>query len=127
MLMGATQQSEDAGAQLAARHGVEGGVDGLVREAHRFIHSFQCERNLLRTQAPAQVPDNQAKKDTAHHQFARHAGLDGQSGGPLLDSLGAIAARDPRTPAQGNLRLRQPAVARHLAGDGGARPLESGG
>jgi pyruvyl transferase EpsO len=127
MLMGAAQQSEDASTQLAARHGVQGGVDGFVREPHRFIHRPQCERNLLWTQALAQACDDGKEERAAHHQLTRHAGFDGQSDGPLMGCRSAIAARDPRTPAQGNFRLRLPAVACHLASDGRARRLAAGG
>jgi hypothetical protein len=75
----------------------------------------------------AQVRDNLVKKRTAHHQFAHHTPLRGDWCGPLVSRLGAIASGHSGTPTQGDLRLNQPTVARHLAGDGGARPLESGG
>ena len=55
MLMGTPQQGQDAGAQLAARHGVERCVNGLVRQTHRFFHTTECERNLLWTQALAEM------------------------------------------------------------------------
>jgi hypothetical protein len=75
MLMRTAQQSENAGSQLAAWHGVKSRVDGLVREAHWFIHSPQCERNLFWTQAAPQLPDDFQEKLAAHDQLARHARL----------------------------------------------------
>jgi hypothetical protein len=71
--------------------------------------------------------DHQAEQCVACHQFAHHTRLRGKCAGPFMCGLGAIAASYLGTPAQGNLRFRLPAVARHLAGDGRARPLESGG
>ena len=109
---------------MSARHGIEGGVDGFVREAHRFVHTTECARNLLRTQALAQVSYDLLKERAAYHQLAHHAGLCGERAGPLLGRHGAIAASYPRTPTQHYQRLGYPAVARHLAGDRRARPLE---
>jgi hypothetical protein len=69
----APQQGQHAGAQLAAWHRVKRRVDGLVREAHRIGHRPKCERNLLWTQAPAQVLDDLEEERAARDQLALDA------------------------------------------------------
>src|ERR1022692_2571037 len=126
-LVGTAEQGEYTSPQLPPRHGVEGGVDGFVGKAHRLQHTTECARNLLRTQAPPHLLDDQLPEDAAHQQLAHYARLGGQIRGSLLGSHRPIPVSLARPPLASNHRIRFPTVTAQLAADRGPIPFESGG
>ncbi len=125
--LGAAQEGQDAGAQLAARHGLQRGVDGLVREADRLRHTSECGLDLLRTQAPAQMVEHAEPELVAGNQLAFHARLAVEHPRAVMGETGVAPSDQLRTAALATLRHGPPAVAKHLAGDGGARALGTTG
>jgi len=123
----AAQQLENLGAQLSTRHGVEGGVEGLVRDADRRGHTCQCGRDLGGTQVAAHLAEDELPQRCAGNQLAFDSGLLVQAVCAQIGGPGQIHAVPPAAALGGGLRRPLPTVTRHLAGDGRTCALESGG
>ena len=81
------QQRDDLGALLASGHGVDGLVDGLVREAEvgvLRVRALGRTRRLLVSQAYGELLQHRSPGYRAVDQVALHTRLTGQPHGPLM-------------------------------------------
>jgi len=60
------QQGDELGAQRAAGLGVDGAIDGLVRDLLGAVHGLESAGNLLGRPAPAQAGEDHAPQVAPH-------------------------------------------------------------
>jgi len=92
--MAVTQQLDQFGAQSAARHGIDSGVDGLMRDGARGVHEAESAGSLLGRPATAQqgqdeLPVRRAAVDI--ELAAKLTGADPASLGHALRDDGKVA------------------------------------
>ncbi len=77
---------------MAARHGIQSGIDGFVADADGVVHGSQYATGLLGGQACAQYAYHAFPDGVATHHFAGRTGFGLKTIGTLLSTITAIAA-----------------------------------
>jgi len=90
------QPADDLRTQLAARHGVDGGVDGFVRNSHRRMvrmHGGQCASNLLGRVARLQLVRDVIPQRVSRLQAAKSARLNRTRVSASMRNVTPVATR----------------------------------